>query len=120
VTYEARRTAWSIELLGLHEVAGGGDDGRAAAERAKAAARGSTPAAEDFDGGLWVDRPTWHARAACRGVGPAQFFPGRGDSLRPAKAFCEGCEVGYECLSYGLENGCEGVWGGFVLNWHTR
>jgi hypothetical protein len=63
-------------------------------------------------------RPAWHARAACRGLGTAQFFLTSRKQLRhqaATVALCEGCEVAYECLSYGLDHGCVGVWGGFAL-----
>jgi len=60
-------------------------------------------------------RPDWHARAACRGVGADVFFPRRGGSAVGGRRLCEGCEVAYECLGYGLDNGCWGVWGGFAL-----
>jgi hypothetical protein len=122
-----------IELLGLHEIAGAPDQGRSSERRpdGRRACEGGRPegggalapvlvAPTALEAGWWVDRPTWHARAACRGVGPAQFFPAKGASVRRATALCGGCGVAYECLSYGLEHECEGVWGGFVLNDHTR
>lgn len=55
----------------------------------------------------------WQQRAACRGMDPELFFPGRGESTREAKAACAQCPVRDECLSaaYG---GSErfGIWGG--------
>ena len=60
------------------------------------------------------DRPTWHARAACRGMGPDAFFPGHGGSTEAARAVCEGCAVRKDCLSAALAAGtiCSGIWGG--------
>jgi hypothetical protein len=125
-----------IELLGLHEIAGAPDQGRPGVRRpdGRRACDGGRPdgggplapalvAPTALEGGWWVDRPTWHARAACRGVGPAQFFPPRGNPVRrvrSAVAVCERCGVAWECLSYGLDNDCVGVWGGLVLSDHTR
>jgi WhiB family redox-sensing transcriptional regulator len=52
----------------------------------------------------------WQDRARCAGAGLELFFPDGGDTRR-AKAFCAGCPVWGECLSYGLEED-HGVWGG--------
>jgi hypothetical protein len=51
---------------------------------------------DDFDriGELldWiVAPPAWHRDAACAGMPQAQFFPGRSDDSRPAKAICAAC-----------------------------
>lgn len=55
----------------------------------------------------------WRESAACRGADPELFFPGRGNSLAPAKAVCRECPVRPECLEYALANGeRQGVWGG--------
>jgi WhiB family redox-sensing transcriptional regulator len=67
-------------------------------------------AIEDF-----LRRPTWHARAACRGMGTDVFFPGRGEVLkvRAAKAVCDGCSVREECLDAALDgDDTLGIWGG--------
>ncbi len=60
------------------------------------------------------ERPKWHEKAACRGVGTALFFPeGRGDwraQMAEAKAYCKVCEVVDECLD-DAPSRC-GVWGG--------
>jgi WhiB family redox-sensing transcriptional regulator len=52
----------------------------------------------------------WQERARCAGAGLELFFPDGGDTRR-AKAFCAGCPVWGECLTYGLEED-HGVWGG--------
>lgn len=61
------------------------------------------------------DRPAWHDRAACRGAGPAMWFPDRGHPLSvgsvAAKAVCAGCPVRAECGIAGLGERT-GIWGG--------
>ena len=58
-------------------------------------------------------RPAWHARAACRGLGPEIFYPGLGESVNPAMAICALCPVRPECLRYGLVHSVQlGIWGG--------
>ncbi len=59
-------------------------------------------------------RPAWHARAACRGAGPGQWFPERGEDVRPAKAVCAGCSVRSQCAQDAQEVGryAIGIWGG--------
>ena len=50
--------------------------------------------------------------AACAGVDPDLFFPGRGESTAEAKAVCRGCSCREACLNYALENHEKiGVWG---------
>ena len=60
-----------------------------------------------------INRPPWHAHAACSGADPAPFFPLRGDG-RPvaALAYCEGCSVRSECLSATLDLPSTGLCGG--------
>lgn len=58
----------------------------------------------------------WRRRAACRGRGPARFYPARPD-YEPALAVCAGCEVQADCLAFALasERGDferHGLWGG--------
>ena len=54
-------------------------------------------------------------RAACAGQDPELFFPERGDSHRPGKAICAGCEVGPECQTYSVLTGSEyGMWNGSI------
>lgn len=63
-------------------------------------------------------RPTWMARAACRGQPIELFFPGRGADVRPALELCRQCPVRSECAEYALGSYSEagvavsGVWGG--------
>jgi WhiB family redox-sensing transcriptional regulator len=63
-----------------------------------------------------LKRPTWHAMAACRGMGTETFWPGRGESLDAARAICASCEVREVCLADALARGLKedggGVWGG--------
>lgn len=60
-----------------------------------------------------LQRPSWHARAACRGEGPAKWFPTRGETTRPAVDACQGCPVRDECRSYALEDpSTDGIWAG--------
>ena len=54
-------------------------------------------------------RPEWHQRAACRGQGPAAWFPGQGESVVPAKAVCAGCVVRAECEAAAVEER-HGIW----------
>ena len=78
----------------------------------------STPAAAplasppgDFEIDLVPPRPAWRRNAACRGVGPAAFYPDRGESLEAARWFCTGCSVTVECAAAGADEK-HGVWGG--------
>lgn len=60
----------------------------------------------------------WRARAACRGVGPAIFYPERGDmaSFDAAKGFCASCPVTEECWEASLAQDPRwGVWGGLSV-----
>lgn len=55
----------------------------------------------------------WLERAACAGVDPALFFPGRGEETKSARAICAGCPVREDCLEYALRTGEKfGIWGG--------
>ncbi len=58
------------------------------------------------------ERPSWHAAAACNGVGAQLFFPGRGEAADAAKRFCDSCTVVTECLDSALEHRDHGVWAG--------
>lgn len=61
------------------------------------------------------DATAWMAQAACAGVAPDLFFPGRQESdvVRAAKQVCAVCPVIDDCLEYSLEHGEKfGVWGG--------
>jgi hypothetical protein len=59
-------------------------------------------------------RPAWQTLAACRGMGPDHFFPGRRVSAEPARAICDGCGVLPECLDFAMasESGAAGIWAG--------
>lgn len=64
---------------------------------------------------LVADRPNWIAQANCRGVDPAVFYPGKGESHAAAKAVCDGCAVREQCLEYALGQGGygdHGIWAG--------
>lgn len=52
----------------------------------------------------------WQDSARCAGAGLELFFPDGGDTRR-AKAFCAGCPVWGDCLTYGIDED-HGVWGG--------
>lgn len=64
---------------------------------------------------LIPDDPDWIDDAACRtpaGRG-IDFFPGRGEDLKPAKAVCAICPVQVECLDHALTfPELHGIWGG--------
>jgi hypothetical protein len=72
-----------------------------------------TPSVEELLAEL-VNRPAWHREAACRGIGPAAFFPERGHGPNEGLRHCQSCAVSSECLSAALEGGesTAGVWGG--------
>ena len=73
-----------------------------------------TPEAPDIEELLTelYHRPTWHAQAACRGMGTDAFFPSVGESTA-AKAVCEGCEIRRECHETALSDPATHViWGG--------
>lgn len=56
--------------------------------------------------------PDW-SDAACRGLDAELFYPGRGESTRPAKSVCRDCPVKAECLEFALVNHeGHGIWGG--------
>ena len=62
---------------------------------------------------------TWTTKAACRGIGPAIFYPqatqndqGAGEKRKEARAYCESCEVRADCLEHALSHESKGMWGG--------
>lgn len=69
----------------------------------------SAPELEEF-----VHHLAWHARAACRGLPPALFFPAENGSYEKGKAICARCPVRKECLDFALTPPLEhhGIWGG--------
>lgn len=57
--------------------------------------------------------PLWRSAAACRGLNPSVFYPGRQGDNKVAKTICAGCPVQPECLETALLVGEKfGVWGG--------
>jgi hypothetical protein len=57
-------------------------------------------------------RPTWWAAAACRGVGPQDFYvEGRSGTYGPSTALCEACEARAPCAEQGSRERF-GWWGG--------
>jgi WhiB family redox-sensing transcriptional regulator len=67
---------------------------------------------------------TWMRRGACRGprVPTWMFFPGVGDveTVEAARAVCATCSVAEPCLTYALEHGEHGIWGGTSENERRR
>lgn len=61
---------------------------------------------------LQAVREPWMAAAACHGVDPELFHPGRGESQDEALAICAECSVRLECLEHALAHHEVGVWGG--------
>ncbi len=73
-----------------------------------------------------IQRREWMLKAKCRGKSGetieetkkrvSLFYPARGASIRPARAFCSACEVKAECLdfSFSCKEGAGekvGIWG---------
>jgi WhiB family redox-sensing transcriptional regulator len=61
------------------------------------------------------DRPPrrWTRYAACRGMDPEIFHPGKGRPRHAAKAVCATCPVVISCREWALEmRETIGVWGG--------
>jgi len=62
-----------------------------------------------------IGQQSWKDRAACKDAPTAIFFPRRGESTPPAKAYCQRCEVRSDSLSFALSGDAHndtGVWGG--------
>jgi WhiB family transcriptional regulator, redox-sensing transcriptional regulator len=57
---------------------------------------------------------SWKLYAACRGLGPDRFFPGRGEDQTDVLSICTGCPVQIPCREYGLSAPTllQGIWGG--------
>lgn len=54
--------------------------------------------------------------AACTGLPTAMFFPEEGQTARPAKRVCDGCEVRQACLDLAMAaDERHGVWGGLTV-----
>lgn len=55
----------------------------------------------------------WKEKAACHGMDPDLFYPGRGVSTSDCKVICRGgCPVRWTCLRVGIKEHF-GVWGGY-------
>jgi WhiB family redox-sensing transcriptional regulator len=70
-----------------------------------------------------TQRPHWHARAACRGLGTDLWFVARGGSTAAASAICKRCPVRIECLHAALsmpDSTDSGVWAGTSVNDRTQ
>jgi WhiB family redox-sensing transcriptional regulator len=60
-----------------------------------------------------LNRPTWHARAACRGMGTDIFFPTDQLTLMKASRICHGCVVRSDCEEFALAHpSLKGIWAG--------
>lgn len=67
-----------------------------------------TPAEPEGDGFVLVRKPDgWQTKAACLGSDPDLFFPGPGQSAKPAKAICATCPMDARvgCLNEVLDIG---------------
>lgn len=64
--------------------------------------------------GMRYMKPSWMRDALCLEHPEVSFFPGRGESVAPAKGVCSSCIVRDECLAYALDIGWTvfGIWGG--------
>src|SRR5690348_17274320 len=57
----------------------------------------------------------WMSRGACRRADPELFFPisaGAAQVVAAAKAVCQACAVRASCLTFAVETGQDGIWGG--------
>jgi WhiB family redox-sensing transcriptional regulator len=61
-----------------------------------------------------LEDEAWKRDALClEHTSTADWFPERGDDVRPAKAVCGRCSVAGECLDYAIGNDVKhGIWGG--------
>ena len=63
----------------------------------------------------------WRDRGACLVVPTEVFFPGRGQSVEPAKAVCRACPVLAQCREYALGiSDLKGIWGGLAEDERQR
>ena len=59
-----------------------------------------------------LQRPTWFARAACRGLDPGSFVLERGQVATYGRCVCATCLVRRECLDTALaDSTLKGLWG---------
>jgi WhiB family transcriptional regulator, redox-sensing transcriptional regulator len=79
--------------------------------------------AATLSGLLGLSRPAWQAQAACRGMGPDDWFPPRGaaqaPALRRAREICAGCPVREQCAEFAGTDP-HGVWGGLSVDQRKR
>jgi WhiB family transcriptional regulator, redox-sensing transcriptional regulator len=60
-----------------------------------------------------LDRPAWHALAACRGMGTELFFPADHLAFLAARRICAGCPVLTECHRFAVSvPSLKGIWAG--------
>lgn len=60
-----------------------------------------------------IERPAWHADAACAGQGHQRWLPPQGKSTNDARQVCAECPARVPCLEEALADPTlEGVWGG--------
>ena len=63
----------------------------------------------------------WMNDALCAEVGPAPFFPKKGESPDDALIICGSCDVRAACLRYALDKELNhGVWGGKLQSQRNR
>jgi hypothetical protein len=68
-----------------------------------------------------LERPEWHARAACRGMGTERFFPSDHLALLDARRVCAGCEVSRECHDFAMAvPSLKGIWAGLSERGRAR
>lgn len=67
---------------------------------------------------MFIKKPEWYGRAACKGLDPDLFYADRelgqvSNSMNAAEV-CRACPVIMECLLYAVETGevYYGIWGG--------
>lgn len=63
----------------------------------------------------------WVSDAACLGLDPDIFYPGRGADDQKAKSVCRTCPVQWDCLLWAVDHGeREGIWGGLSARTRRR
>jgi len=59
----------------------------------------------------------WMDLAVCQEFDPELWFPEENSVTAlgsPVRALCRSCEVRLQCLTFALQHGEEGIWGGFT------
>lgn len=54
---------------------------------------------------------SWRNFANCKDAPKDIFIINRGESSKPAFAYCSNCSVQKACLRYAIDNHCIGIWG---------